>query len=62
MQADRQIPKAGWEVVRVGVNGGSGPSAVQQGWVDWAVRVRPFYPFVSLLMHTLRRLQRRGTG
>jgi len=39
VQAERQIPKAGWEVVRVGATGGSGPSAVQQGFVDWIVKV-----------------------
>lgn len=38
--AEKEVPKKGWEVKRVGTSGGSGRSAVTGGWVDYVVEVR----------------------
>jgi Xaa-Pro aminopeptidase len=39
IQAEKQIPKSGWKVVRVGSSGGSGAVSVEKGWTEWAVAV-----------------------
>lgn len=38
--AEKEVPKKGWEVKRVGASGGSGRSAVVGGWVDYVAEVR----------------------
>ena len=37
IQGEKQIPKFGWRVVRVGSSGGSGAVSVEKGWTDWAI-------------------------
>jgi hypothetical protein len=41
IQAEKQIPKQGWKVVRVGNSGGSGAVSVEKGWTEWIIDVRP---------------------
>jgi len=48
VQADKQIPKSGWKVFRVGANGGSGPAAVAGSWSEWLIQVRFSTPFFDL--------------
>ncbi|KAI9637649.1 peptidase M24, structural domain-containing protein [Dioszegia hungarica] len=38
LQAEQQINKEEWTVVRVGSVAGSGPASVLSGWTDWAVK------------------------
>lgn len=39
IQAEKQVPKAGWKVVRVGSSGGSGAVSVEKGWTEWLFSV-----------------------
>lgn len=39
IQAEKQVPKVGWKVVRVGSSGGSGSVSVEKGWTDWLLNV-----------------------
>ncbi|ORY29687.1 peptidase M24, structural domain-containing protein [Naematelia encephala] len=41
VQAEQQVPKTGWKIVRVGANGGSGPNAVVGGWTSWVIDQAP---------------------
>jgi len=41
IQAEKQIPKQGWKVVRVGNSGGSGAVSVEKGWTEWVIDVSP---------------------
>jgi hypothetical protein len=42
IQAEKQIPKQGWKVVRVGNSGGSGAVSVEKGWTEWVIDVSPY--------------------
>lgn len=39
IQAEKQVPKKGWKVVRVGSSGGSGAASVEKGWTEWMITV-----------------------
>jgi hypothetical protein len=42
IQAEKQIPKQGWKVVRVGNSGGSGAVSVEKGWTEWVLDVSSY--------------------
>jgi Xaa-Pro aminopeptidase len=50
IQAEKQVPKAGWKVVRVGNSGGSGSVSVEKGWTEWVIDVSRFHPLLHYLM------------
>ena len=39
IQAEKEVVRDVWTVVKVGSSGGGGRDAVVGGWVDWAVKV-----------------------
>jgi hypothetical protein len=59
IQAEKQIPKQGWKVVRVGNSGGSGAVSVEKGWTDWVIDVRTL---CSVLLYLMRRVSKMEVG
>jgi hypothetical protein len=57
IQAEKQIPKQGWKVVRVGNSGGSGAVSVEKGWMEWVIDVSPFCAVSQNLTHRVSRME-----